>query len=80
MKLTKGKLELIIIVLVFAIISTLLSGCGVFGVQHAELWHNGPSMDFASGQDFHIGANNIDQVSDNRGLDSRKIRHITVKE
>lgn len=80
MELTKGKLEVLMVCLVLAIMSTLLSGCGMLGVQNVELWKGGPRMEFASGQDFHIGANSIDQVDNKRALDSRKIRHVTVKE
>lgn len=58
------------IVVALAGIATVLylSGCSALGVKHAELWKGGPSMDFAGGQDFHIGTNHVDNVQNHRGL------------
>lgn len=42
------------------------SGCSLTGIRKVDLW--GAKFEMAEGQDFHIGANQIDHVDDRRGV------------
>ena len=56
--------------LAVAVVS-LTSGCGLLGVRELELWKGGTKWTFAEGLDFHVGANSIDNVKDQRGVTPR---------
>lgn len=56
-------------VVVMVIAALVMSGCGsVFGVREFEVWDGGPRWEFMEGIDFHIGANGIDHVENQRGV------------
>lgn len=52
-----------------AAIITALSGCSLTGIRKVDLW--GAKFEISEGQDFHIGANQIDHVDDRRGVSSK---------
>lgn len=48
---------------------TMLTGCGI---RKVDLW--GAKLEFADGWDVHAGLNNIGEVDDHRGINSKSMR------
>lgn len=49
-------------------VAASLQACGLMGVREFEVWEGGPKWAFSEGLDFHVGANAIDNVKDQRGV------------